>query len=134
MHDSPDTTSLELLLEKERTARAAAELALQQKAEELARLRQEILLLKQESTKATAHKKGGDLRAVAEQMMEEPDESHEKIRKLWTTLEKIGDNVWEHNFRTGKTYLSQKEFDLLGYADEKPADPATLWWSLLHKD
>ncbi|HSC36224.1 MAG TPA: PAS domain S-box protein, partial [Chitinophagaceae bacterium] len=134
MHDSPDTSSLELLLEKERAARAATELALQQKAEELAAARQEILLLKQKSAQATAFKKGGNLRAVAEQTMEEPDESHEKIRKLWTTLEKIGDNVWEHDFKTGKTYFSQKEFDLLGYSGEKLTDSATLWWSLLHED
>jgi len=40
---------------------------------------------------------------------------HEKILKLWTTLEEIGDNVWEYDFRTGKTYFSQKEFELLGY-------------------
>jgi len=59
---------------------------------------------------------------------------HEKILKLWTTLEEIGDNVWEYDFRTGKTYFSQKEFELLGYTTSDETDKAALWWSRLHEE
>ena len=44
------------------------------------------------------------------------------------TLEKIGDNVWEHNFSTGETKFSDNEIHLLGYAKNEFANNEELWW------
>jgi len=96
--------------------------------------KQELLMIKQERLAGTV-KDAAALPSVKNKLgTEGAYMSHEKILKVWITLEKIGDNVWEHNFRTGKTYFSQKEFDLLGYPSEMLIDNAALWWSLIHKD
>jgi len=133
MPHTTDTKSLEKMLENEQAARVIAEQALQQKSQELDTANQEILLLRQQRMKAGA-RKTNTLKAVADIAMEGPDSPSEKIQKLWTTLEKIGDNVWEHDFTTGKTYFSRNEFDLLGYTIEELADTAALWWSRIHED
>ncbi|HEY4149111.1 MAG TPA: PAS domain S-box protein, partial [Chitinophagaceae bacterium] len=113
-------------------ARVLAERALQQKADELALAGKEILLLKQQSI--TGPEQNELVAFVSGMATEGPALPHEKMLKLWTTLEKIGDNVWEHDFRTGKTYFSQKEFELLGYSLEELEDPPALWWSRIYKD
>jgi PAS domain S-box-containing protein len=43
-------------------------------------------------------------------------------------LEKIGDNVWEHDFRTGETVFSMTEDQLLGYSGNEFESIAELWW------
>ena len=132
---SSDTESLETLLENERNARKLAEYALQQKADELAMARQELLIFKQESITGAVKNEGPALpAALSSPGAEDAELPHEKMLKLWITLEKIGDNVWEHDFRTGKTYFSQKEFELLGYPASDVTDASTLWWSRLHED
>src|SRR5260221_8630520 len=119
MRPSPDTESPEGLLEKERAARSLAEFTLQQKIHELALARQEIGLLKQENLAAALKKEGGMPDIMLNGLVTEGTVlPHDKMLKLWTTLEKIGDNVWEHDFRTGKTYFSQNEFELLGYSPD----------------
>ena len=49
-------------------------------------------------------------------------------------LEKIGDNVWEHNFVTGVTFFSNTDRDLFGYTFDDITDNAKLWWNSTHED
>ena len=49
-------------------------------------------------------------------------------------FEKIGDNVWEHDFITGKTYFSNNQSHLLGYKLNDFTDNVNLWWSRTHDD
>lgn len=58
-------------------------------------------------------------------------ESEKKFRRV---LEKIGDNVWEHDFKTGKTFFSKSYYDFLGYETNELIDNQELWWSSVHKD
>lgn len=44
-------------------------------------------------------------------------------------LEKVGDNVWEHDFLKNETAFSGKINDLLGYPAGSNADNAALWWN-----
>jgi PAS domain S-box-containing protein len=49
-------------------------------------------------------------------------------------LDRIGDNVWEHDFRTGKTRFSKYEN---GFLKLKPGDEDKIdkiWWSHIYKD
>jgi PAS domain S-box-containing protein len=43
-------------------------------------------------------------------------------------LEKIGDNVWEHNFETGQTWFSNSNNNLLGYSVAEGLSSQQLWW------
>jgi PAS domain S-box-containing protein len=49
-------------------------------------------------------------------------------------LEKIGDNVWEHDFTTGKTYFSNTSNKLLGQSGNDQHENASLWWGNTHPD
>ena len=49
-------------------------------------------------------------------------------------LEKIGDNVWEHDFRTGKSSFSMAKNDLLGLVIDETTDIDALWWKSIHPD
>jgi PAS domain S-box-containing protein len=44
-------------------------------------------------------------------------------------LEKVGDNVWEHDFLKNETSFSGNIADLLGYPANNNADNVELWWS-----
>ncbi|MEZ0541719.1 PAS domain S-box protein [Fibrella arboris] len=54
--------------------------------------------------------------------------------RLRMALSNVGDNYWEHNFRTGKTYFSNPSNNILGYQSDKLANAANLWWSHVHPD
>ncbi len=54
--------------------------------------------------------------------------------RLKIALEKIGDNVWEHDFTTGVTNFSQDETDLFGYTSKEFNSNAELWYSVIHSD
>ena len=56
-------------------------------------------------------------------------ESENRFRR---SLQKIGDNVWEHNFLTGETWFSQEENDLLGYSTADYKQNHSLWWSSVY--
>ncbi len=75
--------------------------------------------------------------AVVEDITKEK-ESQEKIAefeyRFRKALEKIGDNVWEHDVVTGKTYFSNSSNLLLGYTLNDSVDNATLWWQQIHPD
>ncbi len=51
-----------------------------------------------------------------------------------TALEKIGDNVWEHDFRTSKSSFSRAKNDLLGLMIDQATDIDSLWWQSIHPD
>ena len=50
------------------------------------------------------------------------------------TLERLGDNMWEHDFITGKSYFSNTDYDLLGYAGTVQQDYANLWWNSIYPE
>jgi PAS domain S-box-containing protein len=54
--------------------------------------------------------------------------------RLKLALTNVGDNYWEHNFKTGKTYFSNPGNVLLGYNIEEYPDGAALWWDRVHPD
>ncbi|MEO6228644.1 MAG: PAS domain S-box protein [Ferruginibacter sp.] len=54
--------------------------------------------------------------------------------RLKLALTNIGDNYWEHNFITNKTYFSNPSNKLMGYDIGEYIDGATLWWSNVHPD
>jgi PAS domain S-box-containing protein len=49
-------------------------------------------------------------------------------------MQKIGDNVWEHNFVTEETVFSQQEFLLLDYDSEEFDKNSDLWYNSIHND
>jgi PAS domain S-box-containing protein len=57
---------------------------------------------------------------------------HEERLKL--ALNNVGDNYWEHNFITGKTFFSNPGNKLLGFNIDEYTDGATLWWQQVHPD
>ena len=65
-------------------------------------------------------------------------EDQEKIKEYESrfrkAFEKIGDNVWEHDFSTGATYFSNTKSHLLGYNFDEFTDKASLWWGCTHDD
>lgn len=65
-------------------------------------------------------------------------EAQQKIaefeQRFRMALEKIGDNVWEHDFSTGKTYFSNSSNKFLGLATTEATDNVALWWSHIHPD
>lgn len=48
-------------------------------------------------------------------------------------FERIGDNFWEHDFRTGITTFSKKQLALIGAGDNGNNNNAELWWSSVDK-
>jgi len=61
----------------------------------------------------------------------EERESEDRFR---LALEKIGDNVWEHNFLTGETIFSDNESHLLGYTKNDYNNNVDLWWQNVYDD
>ncbi len=55
-------------------------------------------------------------------------------KRLNLALQKMGDNVWEHDFVTNQTNFSQKEFELLGYSTEDFKNNVDLWYKCVHPD
>jgi PAS domain S-box-containing protein len=75
--------------------------------------------------------------AIEEDITEER-EIQERIKeseaRFKLVLEKTGDNVWEHDFRTGKTYFSKSDNDILGLINTKADNYEKLWWDSIYKD
>lgn len=65
-------------------------------------------------------------------------ENQEKLKEYESrfrrAFEKIGDNVWEHDFSTGKTYFSNTKSHLMGYQFDEFANNAKLWWDRTYED
>ena len=49
-------------------------------------------------------------------------------------LEKLGDNVWEYDFRTGKTIFSNPTSHFLEYDFNETSDNNNLWWNSVCED
>jgi PAS domain S-box-containing protein len=49
-------------------------------------------------------------------------------------LEKIGDNVWEYDFRTDRSSFSKAKNDLLGIEVNDSTDINALWWQSIYKE
>ncbi|MGZ3757151.1 MAG: PAS domain S-box protein [Mucilaginibacter sp.] len=59
-------------------------------------------------------------------------EDSENLVRL--ALEKIGDNVWEHDFITGKTFFSKSSNDFWGYSINETSNVEQIWWDSVFKD
>ncbi|MBL7727184.1 MAG: PAS domain S-box protein [Dinghuibacter sp.] len=53
--------------------------------------------------------------------------------KFKLALEKIGDNVWEHDFRTGITRFSKEKNSLLGLENVVGPNMEQAWWNSIHE-
>jgi PAS domain S-box-containing protein len=49
-------------------------------------------------------------------------------------LQKIGDNVWVHDFKTNISTFSEKQFDLLGYSPSDFKSNVELWYNCIFKE
>ncbi|MEP7141737.1 MAG: PAS domain S-box protein [Ferruginibacter sp.] len=65
---------------------------------------------------------------------EDQEKMKEYESRFRRAFEKIGDNVWEHDFSTGKTYFSNTKSHLLGYSFDEFTENADLWWNSTHDD
>ena len=55
-------------------------------------------------------------------------------KRLKIALQKIGDNVWEHDFNVEETTFSQQEFDLLGYSTSEFNNNVELWYNSIYSE
>lgn len=55
-------------------------------------------------------------------------------KRLNLALQKMGDNVWEHDFVNNQTSFSQNEFDLLGYSSADFKNNVDLWYKSVHPE
>jgi PAS domain S-box-containing protein len=53
-------------------------------------------------------------------------EHQQNLRKVMSAL---GDNIWEHDFASGKTIFSEAVYNLLGCSNNDAADNEKLWWN-----
>lgn len=67
--------------------------------------------------------------ALEEDITKEKESEH----RFRQALENIGDNVWEHDFKTGKTYFSKSENEFLGYKTDELTNNKDLWWNSVHE-
>lgn len=54
--------------------------------------------------------------------------------KLKAAVSKLGDNLWEYDFQTGKIYLSNTENEILGYNGNEFAHDPNLWSDSIVKE
>lgn len=76
-------------------------------------------------TKFFAIEEGVTEQKQAQQKLQEAKDSIKLV------LEKLGDNVWEHDFITDETVFSLQEHQLLGYSKEDFASNKDLWWNCI---
>ncbi len=67
-------------------------------------------------------------------IIDDVTEERESEDRFRLALEKIGDNVWEHNFITGETVFSDNETHLLGFTKNEFNNNVDLWWQNVHPD
>jgi PAS domain S-box-containing protein len=65
-------------------------------------------------------------------------ETQQKLKEFESrfriALEKLGDNVWEHDYLTGKTIFSNPFTHFLGYKFDEKTDNDKLWWDSIFKE
>jgi two-component system, sensor histidine kinase len=54
--------------------------------------------------------------------------------RLKMALSNVGDNYWEHNFKTGRSYFSNAANNVLGYTVDDFANETDLWWKITHPE
>ncbi|MEI9956926.1 MAG: PAS domain-containing protein [Ferruginibacter sp.] len=54
--------------------------------------------------------------------------------RLKLALANGGDNYWEHDFSTGKTFFSNNIYEFLGYTKDEYPDSFSLWRHCIHPD
>jgi PAS domain S-box-containing protein len=67
-------------------------------------------------------------------IIEDITEEKESENRFRLALDKIGDNVWEHNYFTGETKFSDDRHQLLGYDQSEFNSNKDLWWSSIYPD
>src|SRR5579871_2480430 len=67
-------------------------------------------------------------------IIEDITEEKESENRFKLALDKIGDNVWEHNYLTGETKFSDDRHQLLGYDQSEFNSNKDLWWKSLYPD
>ncbi len=55
-------------------------------------------------------------------------------RKFRLALGIMGDNIWEHDFITDKTFFAETIHEFIGYTNQEISDEAAIWWRLVHPD
>jgi PAS domain S-box-containing protein len=75
--------------------------------------------------------------AIEEDITKEK-ETQEKLKdfdkRINLAMQKIGDNVWEHNFASEETTFSQQQFLALGYSSDDFNKNVDLWYNCIHPD
>ena len=65
-------------------------------------------------------------------------ETQQKLKEFESrfriALEKLGDNVWEHDYRSGKTIFSNPVSHFLGYEFDENTDNDKLWWDRVYPE
>lgn len=107
----------------------------------------ELICIKKDGTPFWANVKGqavldADMKvqqyfAIVEDISSEKDTKNrlqEMESRFKIAFEKIGDNVWEHDFATGKTFFSKSDNIFLEETLEKSSNQAELWWNSVHPE
>ena len=55
-------------------------------------------------------------------------------RRFRMVLSRLGDNMWEHNFETGKTEFSEWINELTAYRSDILNDNVDFWWNSVHEN
>ncbi len=58
----------------------------------------------------------------------------ESERRFRLTMEKLGDNFWEHDCVNNTTNFSKTGYEFLGYKEDGFGNNVNLWWQSIHPD
>jgi PAS domain S-box-containing protein len=58
----------------------------------------------------------------------------ESEQRFQLVVDNIGDNFWEHDFRTGVTHFSKSVHTFLGVQTNEAINPQQLWWQSIHPE
>ncbi|MFV0604795.1 MAG: response regulator [Niabella sp.] len=67
---------------------------------------------------------------IIENITEEKNAEH----RFRETLERLGDNVWEYDYRTNETYFSSTNNELLGFTNDEIINNKDFWLSRIYKE
>jgi len=75
--------------------------------------------------------------AIEEDITKEK-ETQQKLKEFESrfrlALEKLGDNVWEHDYKTGKTFFSNPFSHFLGYDFNESNENDKQWWESVYRE
>lgn len=58
----------------------------------------------------------------------------DEVSRFFSAVNRIGDNIWEHDFRTGRTTFSRNMYQFLGFTDKEVTDNVNFWWNAVHPE